>query len=188
MTRVINGPIPYTPDGNPLLGPAFGLPDFHLACAFSFGIVQAGGAGKAVAEWIVEGAPEWDLWGLDGRRYTGYATQAYVRAKARELYQHEYAIAYPLEERPAGRPARTTPLYTTLAAKGAVFGARGGWERALWFGEATGAGAHLRPRQLARGGRPRNAARCASGWRCSTSAASPSSRSRAGMPRPSSTG
>lgn len=135
LTRVINGPIPYTPDGNPLLGPAFGLANFHLACAFSFGIVQGGGAGKAVAEWIVEGAPEWDLWGLDARRYTGYATQAYVQARALELYQHEYAIAYPCEERAAGRPARTTPLYATLAAKGARFGARGGWERATWFGD-----------------------------------------------------
>ena len=115
VTRVINGPIPYTPDGNPLLGPAFGLDNFYLCCAFSFGIVQAGGAGKAVAEWIVEGAPEWDLWGLDPRRYTDYATQAYMRAKARELYQHEYAIAFPFEERPAGRPAKTTPLYETLA-------------------------------------------------------------------------
>jgi dimethylglycine dehydrogenase len=140
LARVINGPIPYTPDGNPLLGPAFGLDNFHLACAFSFGIVQAGGAGKAVAEWIAQGAPEWDLWGLDARRYTGYATRAYVRTRALELYQHEYAIAYPFEERPAGRPARTTPLYRTLAAKGALFGARGGWERAVWFAPEERAG------------------------------------------------
>ena len=95
-----------------------------------------------MAEWIVDGAPEWDLWALDPRRYTGYATQSYVRAKALELYQHEYAIAFPFEERPAGRPAKTTPLYQTLAAKGASFGARGGWERATWFaggGRAGGA-------------------------------------------------
>ncbi|HSA80592.1 MAG TPA: FAD-dependent oxidoreductase, partial [Geminicoccaceae bacterium] len=133
LTRVINGPIPYTPDGNPLIGPAYGLANFFLCCAFSFGIVQGGGAGKAMAEWIVEGEPEWDLWALDPRRYTAFANQSYVRAKARELYQHEYAIAYPVEERPAGRPAKTTPLYETLAAKGAMFGARGGWERATWF-------------------------------------------------------
>jgi dimethylglycine dehydrogenase len=133
LTRVINGPIPYTPDGNPLLGPAYGLDKFYLACAFSFGIVQGGGAGKAMAEWITKGEPEWDLWALDPRRYTDYATQSYVRAKAKELYQHEYAIAYPVEERPAGRPAKTTPLYETLRAKGAMFGARGGWERATWF-------------------------------------------------------
>jgi dimethylglycine dehydrogenase len=139
VTRVVNGPIPYTPDGNPLLGPAYGLPDFYLCCAFSFGIVQAGGAGKAIAEWIVEGQPEWDLWGLDPRRYTDYANQAYTRARARELYQYEYAIAFPFEERPAGRPARTTPLYETLRARGAMFGARGGWERATWFAPAGAA-------------------------------------------------
>ena len=133
VARVVNGPIPYTPDGNPLLGPAYRLDNFYLACAFSFGIVQAGGAGKALAEWITAGEPEWDLWGLDPRRYTDYANQAYTRAKARELYQNEYAIAFPFEERPAGRPARTTPLFEALRAKGAMFGARGGWERATWF-------------------------------------------------------
>jgi dimethylglycine dehydrogenase len=133
VARVVNGPIPYTPDGNPLIGPAYGLDNFYLCCAFSFGIVQAGGAGKAMAEWIVEGAPEWDLFGLDPRRYTDYATRAYTRAKACELYQREYAIAFPFEERPAGRPAKTTPLYETLRAKDAMFGARGGWERATWF-------------------------------------------------------
>ncbi|MGH6900328.1 MAG: GcvT family protein [Geminicoccaceae bacterium] len=133
ITRVVNGPIPYTPDGNPLIGPAYGLDNFYLCCAFSFGIVQAGGAGKAMAEWITAGEPEWDLFGLDPRRYTDYANQAYTRAKACELYQKEYAIAFPFEERPAGRPAKTTPLYETLRAKGAMFGARGGWERATWF-------------------------------------------------------
>jgi dimethylglycine dehydrogenase len=133
VVRVVNGPIPYTPDGNPLIGPAYGLDNFYLACAFSFGIVQAGGAGKALAEWITEGEPEWDLWGLDSRRYADYADQAYTRARACELYQNEYAIAFPFEERPAGRPARTTPTYETLRAKRAMFGARGGWERAMWF-------------------------------------------------------
>jgi dimethylglycine dehydrogenase len=140
IRRVVNGPIPYTPDGNPLIGPAFPLRNFHLCCAFSFGIVQAGGAGKAMAEIIVDGAPEWDLFGLDSRRYTGYATPTYTRARAIELYQREYAIALPFEERPAGRPARTTPLYPVLAAKGARFGARGGWERATWFPPAGWSG------------------------------------------------
>ena len=81
----------------------------------------------------MEGKPEWDLWVLDPRRYTGHATQKYVVEKAVELYQHEYAIPYPYEERPAGRPAKTTPVYSRLQAKGAMFGARGGWERATWF-------------------------------------------------------
>src|SRR6185369_3928970 len=133
ITRVINGPIPYTPDGNPLIGPAPGLENFYEACVFSFGIVQAGGAGKAVAEWIVEGEPEWDLWSLDPRRYTGYVTKSYVAAQAIELYQNEYAIGFPTLERQAGRPAKTSPIYGLLRAKGAVMAARGGWERAVWF-------------------------------------------------------
>ena len=133
VQRVINGPIPYTPDGNPLIGPAPGLRNFYEACVFSFGIVQAGGAGKVLAEWVTEGETEWDMWSVDPRRFTGHATPEYVRAKAVELYQNEYAIGFPHEERPAGRPAKTSPLYDRLRAKGAVFGARGGWERAVWF-------------------------------------------------------
>ncbi|HEY6432746.1 MAG TPA: FAD-dependent oxidoreductase [Acetobacteraceae bacterium] len=138
VRRVVNGPIPYSPDGLPYIGPAHGLRNFFHCNTFSFGIAQAGGAGKALAEWVVEGAPEWDLWALDPRRYTGYATQSFAIAKAVEIYQNEYAPAFPLEERPAGRPLRTSPLYGRLKAKGAVFGARGGWERATWF--ANGAG------------------------------------------------
>src|SRR6185437_12034654 len=133
VQRVVNGPIPYSPDGNPYIGPAHGLPNFFQCCCFSFGIAQAGGAGKSIAEWIVEGEPEWDLWPLDPRRYTDYATKRYVVEKAVELYQNEYAIAFPYEERPAGRPARTTALYDRLKAKGAAFCARGGWERPAWF-------------------------------------------------------
>ena len=133
VQRVINGPIPYSPDGNPYIGPAHGLKNFFQCCCFSFGIAQSGGAGKTISEWIIDGEPEWDFWGFDPRRYTDYATKSYVVAKAIELYQNEYAIAYPQEERPAGRPAKTTPLYEKLKAKGAYFCARGGWERAAYF-------------------------------------------------------
>ncbi|HKY94865.1 MAG TPA: FAD-dependent oxidoreductase [Kiloniellales bacterium] len=136
IKRVVNGPIPYTPDGNPLIGPAPGLTNFFECCVFSFGIVQAGGAGKACAEWIVDGAPSWDLWSLDPRRFTGHATKAYTTVKALELYANEYAIGFPFEERPAGRPAKTSPLYHRLRAEGAQFGARNGWERATWFPRA----------------------------------------------------
>ncbi len=133
VKNVVNGPITYAPDGLPLIGPAYGLENFYHCTAFSFGIVQGGGAGKVMAEIIVEGEAEWDTWELDPRRYGDYATKRYVVDRAVELYQREYAIAFPHEERPAGRPARTTPLYHRLAAKGAMFGARGGWERATWF-------------------------------------------------------
>ena len=133
VSKVINGPIPYTPDGNPLIGPMPGVPNAYEACVFSFGITQGGGAGRVTAEWIVNGETEWDMWSVDPRRFTSYATKEYTRAKAVELYQREYAIGFPNEERPAGRPAKTSPLYGILKAKGAVFGARAGWERACWF-------------------------------------------------------
>jgi dimethylglycine dehydrogenase len=133
VKKVINGPIPYTPDGNPLIGPAPGLRNVYEACVFSFGIVQAGGAGKTLADWVTEDESEWDLWSFDPRRFTDHVTAAYARAKAIELYQHEYSISFPFEERSAGRPAKTSSLYPVLKSKGALFGARNGWERPLWF-------------------------------------------------------
>ena len=133
LKRVVNGPIPYSPDGLPYVGPAHGLKNFFHCNTFSFGIAQAGGAGKALAEWIVHEGPEWDLWSIDPRRYTGYATKTYTIAKAVETYQHEYAPAFPYEERPAARPLRTSPVHDLLAGLGAQFGVRGGWERSLWF-------------------------------------------------------
>jgi dimethylglycine dehydrogenase len=133
VARVINGPIPYAPDGNPYIGPERGLRNFFHCNTFSFGIAQGGGAGKAITEWIIDGQPEFDLWSVDRRRYKEYASFEYTVAKAVEVYQNEYAIAFPFEERPAGRPTYTSPLYDTLAAKGAAFGARGGWERPVYI-------------------------------------------------------
>lgn len=133
VQRVINGPIPYAPDGFPYVGPAVGKPNFFHACAFTFGICQAGGAGRAISEYILDGRPSHDLWSLDPRRYDDYADQGYVVEKACEVYADEYGIQYPEEEKPAGRPRLTTPVTERLAAHGAVFGARGGWERAVWF-------------------------------------------------------
>jgi dimethylglycine dehydrogenase len=133
IKRGVNGPIPYSPDGNPYIGPEPGLRNFFHCNTFSFGITQAGGAGKALAEWVVHGQTEWDLWSLDRRRYGDYATTGYTVAKAVEVYQNEYASSFPYEERAAGRPLRTSPTYETLKAKGARFGARGGWERAVYF-------------------------------------------------------
>ena len=133
IKRGVNGPIPYSPDGNPYIGPEPGLRNFFHCNTFSFGITQGGGAGKALAEWVVHGQTEWDLWSLDRRRYGDYATTEYTVAKAIEVYQNEYASSFPYEERAAGRPLRTSPLYDTLKAKGARFGARGGWERAVYL-------------------------------------------------------
>ena len=139
VKTVINGPIPYAPDGNPLIGPAPGLPGFFHCCAFTFGIAQAGGAGKMIAEWVAHGQPEWDMWPLDSRRYLEFANHKFTLAKAIETYQHEYGIGYPAEERPAGRPAKSSPVYQRLKDKGARFGARGGWERAVYFPATTDA-------------------------------------------------
>jgi len=136
VARIVNGPITYTPDGNPLLGPAFGQPGFWLACGMSFGITQAGGAGRYLAEWIVEGQPSIDLWEVDPRRYGSYATERYAVARCIDIYEDEYAIVYPQDDRRPGRPARTSPLYDRFRAAGAVFGVRNGWERPYWFAPA----------------------------------------------------
>jgi dimethylglycine dehydrogenase len=133
VKTVINGPIPYAPDGNPLIGPAPGLPGLFHCCAFTFGIAQAGGAGKVIAEWVAHGQPEWDMWPLDARRYLEFANPKFTLAKAIETYQNEYGVGFPVEERPAGRPAKSSPVYQRLKNKGAKFGARGGWERAVYF-------------------------------------------------------
>ncbi|MHA1548378.1 MAG: FAD-dependent oxidoreductase, partial [Alphaproteobacteria bacterium] len=129
VTRVVNGPISYTPDGNPLLGPMPGVPNAFEACVFSFGIVQAGGAGKILAEWVCQGETEWDMWSIDPRRFTGFADADYTRRKAIEIYSHEYAINFPRYEWPAAREKRLSPLYQTLKDKGAQFTASAGWER-----------------------------------------------------------
>ena len=133
VSKVINGPIPYAPDGNPLIGPMPGVPNAFEACVFTFGIAQAGGAGKLLAEWVTDGVTEWDPWSLDPRRFTGYADHGHCVAKAKEVYGHEYAMHFPRHEWPAGRDMRHSPLHSRLQDAGAVFGAYNGWERANWF-------------------------------------------------------
>ena len=135
IQTIVNGPDGYTPDGHCLMGPVPGLDNFHMLAGFSiFGIVFGGGSGKYAAEWIVEGQPSDNMWELDVRRFDDYAASTeYVSARALEIYGREYAIRYPAEELPAGRPLKTSPLYDKLSNKGAVFGSRFGWERPLWF-------------------------------------------------------
>ena len=131
--RVINGPIPYAPDGLPLLGPMPGVKNAYEACVFTFGITQAGGAGKVLAEWITEGQTEWDMWAVDPRRYTSHADSDYSLKKAIEIYGHEYAMHYPNYEWPEGRDKKLSPIHDTIKALGGVMGAYNGWERANWF-------------------------------------------------------
>ena len=130
---VINGPIAYTPDGNPIVGPAWGLKNYWLSEGHSFGITAAGGAGWQLAEWIVEGQPTVDMLGVDPRRFGDYASRAYLRCKNEETYANVFTIHYHDEERPGCRPLRTTPCYDRMKAKGAVFGHVYGWERPNWF-------------------------------------------------------
>ena len=133
ITRVVNGPIPYTPDGLPLIGPMPGVKNAFECCVFTFGIVQAGGAGKLMAEIIVEGESETDSWAVDPRRFTDHVDNDYAIAKALEVYSHEYAMHFPQIQWPEARQAKTSSLYETLKEKGAAFGAYGGWERADYF-------------------------------------------------------
>ena len=133
LTKTINGPIPYTPDGHPLIGPMPGVPNAFEAAVFTFGICQAGGAGKVLAEWITEGATEWDMWACDPRRFTGFEDRDYCVAKGMEVYGHEYAMHFPHHEWPAARMKKLSPVHDRVAAQGAVFGAYNGWERANWF-------------------------------------------------------
>lgn len=144
VSKVINGPIPYAPDGLPLIGPMPGVPNAFEACVFTFGIAQAGGAGKVLAEWVTEGETEWDMWSVDPRRFTAHADDAYCLAKGMETYGHEYAMHFPWHRWPAGSGKKRSALHDRLAAAGAQFGAYNGWERANWFarpGDDTSAAA-----------------------------------------------
>ncbi|SIT82695.1 GcvT family protein [Pontibaca methylaminivorans] len=128
-----NGPICYTPDGNPLLGPAPGLRNMWLAEGFSFGITAAGGAGHYLAQMMVEGEAEIDMASVDPRRYGPWMTTEYAARKNEESYEHVYLPHFPDEERPACRPLRTSPAYDRQKARGAQFGQANGWERPNYY-------------------------------------------------------
>ncbi|MEH6835371.1 MULTISPECIES: GcvT family protein [Falsihalocynthiibacter] len=128
-----NGPICYTPDGNPLIGPAPGLRNMWLAEGFSFGITAAGGAGKYLADLMVEGEAEIDMASLDPKRFGSWMTTEYAARKNEEAYDHVYVLHHPDEERPAARPLRTSPAYDRQKAAGAQFGHVNGWERPNYF-------------------------------------------------------
>lgn len=131
--RFVNGPIAYSPDAQPLCGPARGLTNFYHACGIQVGITQSAAVGKSIAEWVTQGETEWDLSAWDPRRFGDWATKDYADARVVQLYDLQYAIPFPHRLLPSGRPVQQTPLYDTLASKGAQFGQIGGWERAMWF-------------------------------------------------------
>ena len=131
--QVYNGAIAYTPDGNPIIGPAWDKDNFWLSEGHSFGITAAGGAGWQLAEWIIEGEPTIDMLGVEPRRFGNYVTKDYLIEKTEEAYSHVFVTHFPDEEREAGRPLKTAPCYERLKKMGAVFGQKFGWERANWF-------------------------------------------------------
>ena len=133
IKKVYNGAICYTPDGSPIIGPAWDRKNLYLNDGHSFGVTAAGGAGWQIAEWIVDGEPTIDMLGVEPRRFGDYASNSYLIKKYEEAYANVFTIHYPDEERPAGRPLRQAPCYDRLKNLGAVFGQKFGWERANWF-------------------------------------------------------
>ncbi|MFG1344264.1 FAD-dependent oxidoreductase [Xanthobacter autotrophicus DSM 431] len=134
IQTVINGPIPASADGEPIMGLAPELDNFFVACGFTAGIAASGGAGEAMANWIIDGDPGMDLWAFDVRRFgKPHAVGRFLEERAIEAYGNYYKVHWPAEENKAGRGLRRSPLHEQLKAAGALFGARFGWERPLWF-------------------------------------------------------
>jgi dimethylglycine dehydrogenase len=133
IKTIVNGPISYTPDGSPMIGPAWGLRNVWINEGHSFGVTAAGGAGWQLAEWIVEGEPGIDMLAVDPRRFGSYAGKRYTVRKNEETYRNVFTVHYPDEEREDARPAKTSAVYEKLSQMGAVWGQRYGWERANWF-------------------------------------------------------
>ena len=148
VVRLINGPEAFTPDGEFILGPS-DVRGFWVAAGFcAHGLAGAGGMGKLVAEWIVEGTPSLDVWHMDSRRFgAAYRSREYTVARTTEIYETYYDVKYPGHERSAGRPLRVSSAYSRLQSLGAVFGEKSGWERANWFEPNAARGVEsLRPR------------------------------------------
>ena len=134
IRQVINGPIPYSADGDFVMGWQPGFDNLMLATGFLYGIAAGGGAGEMIAEWIVEGSPSLDLWPLDVRRFgPHHGTRAFMYPRAVEHYAHHYKMRYPGQEHESARQLRLSPLYQRLKDAGAVYGSKNGWERPLWF-------------------------------------------------------
>ncbi len=133
IKKVINGPFTFTPDGNPLVGPVQGVRNFWCACGVMAGFSQGGGVGLALSQWMVNGDPGFDVWGMDVARFGEWATRAYTNEKVRENYSKRFSIRFPNEELPAARPQQTTPLYDMLLAQGAVMGDSWAMETPLWY-------------------------------------------------------
>jgi 4-methylaminobutanoate oxidase (formaldehyde-forming) len=134
IRQVINGPIPYSADGDFVMGWQPNYKNLMMATGFLYGIAAGGGAGEMIAEWIVDGQPSLDLWPLDVRRFgPHHGTRAFMYPRAVEHYAHHYKMRYPGQEHETVRQLRLSPLYQCLKEQGAVYGSKNGWERPLWF-------------------------------------------------------
>ena len=133
IKKIVNGPFTFTPDGNPLVGPVPGLPNYWAACGVMAGFSMGGGVGLTLATWMINGEPEGDAFALDVARFGPHATRRYVLDKSSEFYSRRFRIAYPNEYWPAGRPSKTSALYDRLRARRAVHGVSYGLEYPLYF-------------------------------------------------------
>jgi dimethylglycine dehydrogenase len=133
IRRIINGPFTFSPDGNPLVGPVPGLHNYWAACGVMAGFAQGGGVGLAIAQWMINGQTDSDIFAMDVARFGPHATRTYSIAKAREFYAKRFLIAYPNEYWPAGRPSKTSPIHASLRHAGGVFGVSFGMEVPLYF-------------------------------------------------------
>ncbi len=133
IKNIVNGPFTFGPDGNPLIGPVPGKKNYWVAVGVMAGFCQAGGVGKAIAEWIIEGEPSTDIWAMDVARFGNYASPEYGTIKSSENYERRFVMTFPNETLPKGRRQKTTSIYDRLLKKGAVMGDSFGLENALWF-------------------------------------------------------
>jgi dimethylglycine dehydrogenase len=145
VKTVVNGPITFTPDANPLIGPAHGLENAWLLTGSSMGVMEGGGAGWFLAHWMTHGAPPMDALAVDSRRFGDWADRAYRVEKAVECFGLQFGVHYPFEERPAGRDRMRSPLHDRMGAAGAVMGFAYGWERPIHFGWQATADTFGRP-------------------------------------------
>lgn len=134
IQTLINGPIPVSADGEPILGPLPQQPNHFVACGFTAGIAASGGAGELMANWILQGDPGMDIWAFDVRRFgPHHGSSSYLRERSVEVYGDYYKVHFPGGEMKTARDARRSPLHATLGANGASFGSRFGWERPNFF-------------------------------------------------------
>ncbi len=133
IKNIINGPFTFGPDGSPLIGPVPGKKNYWVAVGVMAGFCQAGGVGKCIAEWIIDGEPSLDVWAMDVARFGNYASPSYGTIKSSENYERRFIMTFPNETLPKGRKQKTTALYDRLISKGAVMGDTFGLEQALWF-------------------------------------------------------